>query len=96
MSETDKDDDCPCAPGMIKKDGKVNRVGIIPAKALDTTGAGDAYAAGFFYGLTKGYSLDICGKIAALVSGNVVEVMGANLADEQWIEIKKEIEKIIG
>ena len=61
----------------------------------DTTGAGDAYASGFFYGLTLGYSLEICGKIAALVSGKVVEVMGPNLPDEQWDEVKVEIEKIV-
>ncbi|WP_297088210.1 adenosine kinase [uncultured Draconibacterium sp.] len=81
---------------MIKQGNAVARVGVIPAKALDTTGAGDAYAAGFFYGLTKGYTLEVCGKIAALVSGKVVEVMGPNLADEQWPEVKAEIEKIVG
>lgn len=81
---------------MIKKGDDVSRVGIISAKAVDTTGAGDAYAAGFFYGLTKGYEMEICGKIAALVSGKVVEVMGPNLPDEQWGEIKAEIQIIAG
>lgn len=81
---------------FIKQNDKVYKVGTIEAKAIDTTGAGDSYAAGFFFGLTKGYSLDVCGRIAALVSGKVVEVMGANLADDQWVEINKEIEKIIG
>jgi sugar/nucleoside kinase (ribokinase family) len=80
---------------MIKYDGQVTRVGVIPAKAVDTTGAGDAYAAGFFYGLSKGYSMEICGKIAALISGKVVEVMGPNLPDEKWAEMKEEIEKIV-
>ena len=81
---------------IIKQNDEVVKVGVIPAKALDTTGAGDSYASGFFYGLTKGYDLETCGKIAALVSGKVVEVMGANLPDEQWPEIHKEIEKIVG
>ncbi|WP_321346566.1 adenosine kinase [uncultured Draconibacterium sp.] len=81
---------------MIKQGDAVARVGVIPAKALDTTGAGDAYAAGFFYGLTNGYDLEKCGQIAALVSGKVVEVMGPNLADGQWPEVKAEIEKIVG
>ncbi|WP_346861454.1 adenosine kinase [uncultured Draconibacterium sp.] len=81
---------------MIKRGDELVKVGVIPAKALDTTGAGDAYSAGFFYGLTNGYSLDVCGKIAALVSGKVVEVMGPNLPDTQWPEIHKEIEKIVG
>ncbi len=80
---------------MIKQAAEVVKIGVIPAKALDTTGAGDAYASGFFYGLTLGYSLEVCGKIAALVSGKVVEVMGPNLPDEQWDEVKAEIEKIV-
>lgn len=81
---------------LIKHNGEVTRVGVIPAKALDTTGAGDAYAAGFFYGLTNGYTMEQCGKIAALVSGKVVEVMGPNLPDSAWPEVKAEIAKIVG
>lgn len=80
----------------IKRGNETVKVGTIKAKALDTTGAGDSYAAGFFYGLTHNYNLETCGKIAALVSGKVVEVMGANLPDNQWPEIQKEIKHIVG
>ncbi|RIJ45538.1 adenosine kinase [Maribellus luteus] len=80
---------------LIKHGDVVTRIGIVPAKALDTTGAGDAYAAGFFYGLTNGYSMAVSGKIAALVSGKVVEVMGPNLPDHQWPEVMAEINKIV-
>ncbi|MCK3684276.1 adenosine kinase [Maribellus sp. YY47] len=80
---------------MIKHGDEVTRIGIVPAKAVDTTGAGDAYAAGFFYGLTKGYPMNVSGKIAALVSGKVVEVMGPNLPDAQWPEVMAEINKIV-
>jgi sugar/nucleoside kinase (ribokinase family) len=80
---------------FIKFENDIIKVDTIKAKALDTTGAGDAYAAGFFYGLTNNYSLEKCGRIAALVSGKVVEIMGANLPDKQWPEIQKEIQKII-
>lgn len=81
---------------LIKQGDAVTRVGTIPAKALDTTGAGDAYAAGFLYGLTQGYSLEVCGKIAALVSGKVVEVMGPNLPEATWKTVKAEIKSIVG
>lgn len=80
---------------MIKVGEEVTRIGVIPAKAVDTTGAGDAYAAGFFYGLTNNHSIEQCGRIAALVSGKVVEVMGPNLPDDQWSEVKTEINKIV-
>lgn len=80
----------------IKRGSELVKIGTIEAKAIDTTGAGDSYAAGFFYGLTKGYDLETCGKIAALVSGKVVEIMGANLPDDRWPEIHSEIGKIVG
>lgn len=80
---------------FIKRGDEVIKVGTIKANPLDTTGAGDSYAAGFFYGLTQNYDLETCGKIAALVSGKVVEVMGANLPDHQWPEIREEIRKIV-
>ena len=70
---------------FIKRGDEVIKVAPIKANAIDTTGAGDSYAAGFFYGLTHNYDLETCGKIAALVSGKVVEVMGANLPDRKSV-----------
>ena len=80
---------------LIKHGQETFKVGIIPAMAIDTTGAGDNYAAGFLYGLTRNYDLETCGKIAALVSGKVVEVIGPNLLEEQWPVVMKEVEKIV-
>ena len=80
---------------FIKRGDEVIKVGTIKANAIDTTGAGDSYAAGFFYGLTHNYDLETCGKIAALVSGKVVEVMGANLPDHQWQSVRDEIREIV-
>ncbi len=77
---------------FIKKGDEKIKIGSIKANAIDTTGAGDNYAAGFLYGLTKGYSLSKSGKIAALISGKVVEVMGAKLPEESWAGILAEIE----
>lgn len=65
------------------------------AACIDTTGAGDLYAAGFLYGLANDYSHELCGKIGSLVSGKVVEVIGAKIADEVWLEINKEIKAMI-
>ena len=36
---------------------------------VDTTGAGDLYAAGFLYGFTHGYDLGTCGRLGALGGG---------------------------
>lgn len=80
---------------IIKRGNEKVKVGIIPAKAIDTTGAGDNYAAGFLYGLTRNFDLETCGKIAALVSGKVVEVMGPNLLESQWPDVMKSLKEIV-
>jgi ribokinase len=46
-------------------------------KIIDTTGAGDAFNAGFLYGLTKGKSLHECGRIGNFVASRCITKMGA-------------------
>lgn len=65
------------------------------AKSIDTTGAGDLYAAGFLFGLASGYSLDLCGKIGSLVSSKVVEVLGAKMDQEVWDNIHLQIDNLV-
>jgi sugar/nucleoside kinase (ribokinase family) len=48
----------------------------------DTTGAGDAFSAGFIYGLIKGHSLYMCGKIASFVASKTIEKIGAQAPDD--------------
>jgi sugar/nucleoside kinase (ribokinase family) len=44
---------------------------------VDTTGAGDLYAAGFLFGLTRGDALEECGRLGALAAGEVISHFGA-------------------
>ncbi|HEB79153.1 MAG TPA: adenosine kinase [Rhodospirillales bacterium] len=46
-------------------------------KVVDTTGAGDAYAAGFLYGLTDGRGLYDCGRMGSIASAEVISHFGA-------------------
>ena len=93
---------CQIAVVKVGKDGSFIQSGdqtvqIEPRKSncIDTTGAGDLYASGFLFGLANNYSLEVCGKIGSLISGNVVEVIGAKMPDEVWNVINGEIEKIV-
>lgn len=54
---------------------------VVPAhevpKRVDTTGAGDLYAAGFLYGYTQGMSLDRCGRLGSIAAAAVIGHTGA-------------------
>ena len=95
-------DYCDIVIVKMGKDGSLiksrnEKVQIKPrlSNCIDTTGAGDLYAAGFIFGFANNYSLEICGKIGSLVSGNVVEILGAKMSDEVWEMIHAEIKKIV-
>ena len=77
---------------IIRKGTEEVRVQAVPVeKVVDTTGAGDYFAAGFLYGLTCGYSLEKCARIGSILSRDVIQVIGAELPAEQWEKIKEEI-----
>ena len=62
----------------------------IPAenvKPIDTTGAGDVYAAGFLYGYANNMPLDRCAEIGTLCAGQVIEEIGAKITPERWNKI---------
>lgn len=56
--------------------------------AVDTTGAGDLWAAGFLFGLVNGYPLEKCGELGSACGYEVCQVVGANIPDEGWQRIK--------
>lgn len=79
---------------IIRQGDKEYHVSVIDANCIDTTGAGDLYAAGFLYGMSLDYDLERCGKIGALLSGKVIENIGAQITDANWETIKDELKKL--
>ena len=61
--------------------GEIVSVGIKEVEAVDTTGAGDAYAGGFLYGLTQGLGIKQCCNIAKNISGLTVSQIGGVYKD---------------
>ncbi len=74
---------------LILTNNELTEVGIIKATSVDTTGAGDLYAAGFIYGFAQDASMEVCGKLGSLLSGNVIENIGAKIKAEKWPELIK-------
>lgn len=60
-------------------------------KRVDTTGAGDLYAAGFLYGLIKDFPLSKCGEFGTLLAQEVIQVVGAKLEECHWSCIKQNL-----
>lgn len=80
---------------LIKYKGEVIQVGIMAAaKRVDTTGAGDFYAAGFMHGLCEGLSLRQCGTIGAIAAGKVIEVVGTTLSEEAWQDAERLVNRV--
>lgn len=80
---------------LIKQGDEVVHVGIMAAaKRVDTTGAGDFYAAGFLSGLCDGLSLRQCGTIGAITAGKVIEVVGTTFGEEAWADISRLVNKV--
>lgn len=59
-----------------------------PVRVVDTTGAGDAFAAGFIYGHMRGWALERCARFANAVGGLATRALGSQVSlpslDEAW------------
>jgi sugar/nucleoside kinase (ribokinase family) len=61
---------------IVRGDEKVAVDAIAIDELVDTTGAGDLYAAGFLHGYTKGFGMEDCGKLGSLAAGLVIQQVG--------------------
>lgn len=66
---------------FVLHEGERYRVPAYLVKALDTTGAGDAYAGGFLYGLAKGFPIDRCARLGSAAASLAVSQIGAVVKD---------------
>jgi sugar/nucleoside kinase (ribokinase family) len=71
------------AEGALVVNGKTEyKIAPVPTKVIDTTAAGDMFAAGFLHGFLKGRSLDVCGVMAATLASDVISRVGAKISDK--------------
>ena len=73
---------------LVSCNGEVTRIPPQRVSAVDTTGAGDAYAAGLLYGITHGHTLKESGTIASFFSANVVAQIGPRHSGDIQPELK--------
>ncbi len=73
----------------IAAEGKVLSIPVKGKTPVDTTGAGDTYAAGFILGLCKNYSLYDSALLASLLAGEIVQQHGAQFSAEKAASLKQ-------
>jgi len=72
---------------VVVNDDEVHIIDAVKGvKVVDTTGAGDAYAAGFLYAYTQGLDLATCGKLGSAMAAKVISHFGPR---SEVAEIKK-------
>jgi sugar/nucleoside kinase (ribokinase family) len=80
---------------LIRQNSSTFEIEPVMVNALDTTGAGDLYAAGFLYGLIQELPLQECGNIASVLASKVIEDFGGKITEKNWKSISKMLETII-
>jgi fructokinase len=65
------------AGSLILQGSQTVTVAAEPTRLVDSTGAGDAYAAGFLAGLTAGKSLPLCGRMGSIAAAEIISHYGA-------------------
>ena len=76
---------------MIKQGDIIVNVGVKEIEPIDTTGAGDLYAAGFLYGLINDLGFKKAGETGSLLASTVIENIGAKISEKNWERIRKEL-----
>ncbi len=84
-----------CADGSCITDtnDKTCLIDAFTVEAVDSTGAGDNYAAGFLYGLINGYSIADSGRLASYIAAQVVRQTGAQFDEDTLKTIREDIKK---
>lgn len=74
----------------VSYEGKIYQIPLYGTNnPIDTTGAGDTYAAGFLFGLAKGYDVETSAKIASFLAGEITSQLGAQFSEEKTAELIK-------
>lgn len=70
---------------LVKRGDDVIPIEARLVPAVDTTGAGDAYAGGFLFGLSRGWALERCGRLASAVAAQCVSHVGGVVRDRNQL-----------
>jgi len=76
---------------FISYNGMIHKIPAVLSKVVDTTGAGDVYAAGFLYGFFNDFGIENAGYLGSLMASKVIENYGAKISEQAYDLIKEEV-----
>lgn len=70
--------------------GKLVDIPAVPVTPIDTTGAGDIYAAGFLYGITHNFTPEQAGRLGSVAAAKVISQLGARLHSDEFTALRQQ------
>jgi sugar/nucleoside kinase (ribokinase family) len=81
----------------IAQGKELHRIEPVPVpRVVDTTGAGDSWAAGFLFGHLRGAKLPAAGAIGSLLGAETVQHLGASIPEVHWTRLRPEAQSLLG
>ena len=81
---------------ITREDGTHRIPRVPPRRVVDVTGAGDAYRAGYYAGMSRGYEPRRCGLLGSAVASFVIEASGPQTATPTWTQAVARARKFDG
>lgn len=82
------------AGSLVGSRGQFYSIPAVGGNPVDTTGAGDHFAAGFLYGQSIGASLERSARMGSLLAGYAIEDVGSEIPEDKWEQIRLKVKEI--
>ncbi len=80
---------------IIHMNGRTVRIAPEHADAVDATGAGDLWQAGFLFGWLHHAAPEVCGRIGSILGAAAVSNFGARLPEDRWRDLRGRIRSLL-
>lgn len=80
---------------VADKHGVTRVAALAPTALVDTTGAGDFWAAGFLHGLASGARAAAAARVGAVLSREIIAVIGVELPENTWESVRAEVRALL-